>query len=231
MLAERRLQPREVAQRVAEGGRGDFDIVQCDDRIDLYVNCARVLANDLPMQLARRRHIDDKIADDMRLAAEAPSCRKSPPFGVARLDSTARRDVVLRRCQSEFGELALGDVDLAAPAKTPSAADRVQIDAEPARGLQYGFAGRGFAALSGGDEDDAGGGHAADFPVHHPRINELKTRSLRTAKVPRRNEVGSLGVRLGVTIGFECGAVIAEARCPCAKSSLWQLVSFCAPAR
>jgi hypothetical protein len=35
-----------------------------------------------------------------------------------------------------LGEIALGDVDLAAAANAPPAADRIEIDAERARGFQ-----------------------------------------------------------------------------------------------
>ena len=36
-----------------------------------------------------------------------------------------------------LGEFALGDVDLAAPADAAPAADRIEIDAELARGLEH----------------------------------------------------------------------------------------------
>ena len=53
-----------------------------------------------------------------------------------------------------LGELAFRDQHLAAPAQASAAADRVDVDAEAARGLQQRCAHREMASLAGGHEDD-----------------------------------------------------------------------------
>jgi hypothetical protein len=57
-----------------------------------------------------------------------------------------------------LGELALRDIDLAAPANAASAADGIEIDAERARDLKQTRAFRELAPLAGGCENDAMGG-------------------------------------------------------------------------
>ena len=46
-----------------------------------------------------------------------------------------------------LGEIALGDIDLAAPANASPAADRIEIDTERARGFQEAYAVAELAAL------------------------------------------------------------------------------------
>ena len=54
-----------------------------------------------------------------------------------------------------FGEGAFSDIDLTAPANAPPAADRIEIDAERARGGQQARPIGELTALSGRREDDA----------------------------------------------------------------------------
>ena len=54
-----------------------------------------------------------------------------------------------------LGEIALGDIHLAAAAYAPSAADRIEIDAKLARDGEQARSVGEFAALAGGREDDA----------------------------------------------------------------------------
>ena len=56
-----------------------------------------------------------------------------------------------------LGEVAFGDIDLAAAADAAPAADRIEIDAERARGGEQARPVGEFAALSGRGEDDAMG--------------------------------------------------------------------------
>ncbi len=63
------------------------------------------------------------------------------------------------RMNGVLGEIALGDFDLAAAADAAPAADRIEIDAERARGLEQAYAFGELAALAGGGEDDAMGDH------------------------------------------------------------------------
>ena len=53
-----------------------------------------------------------------------------------------------------LGELALGDLDLAAPADAASAADRIEIGAELSRRVEERRAVGEVPALAGGGEDD-----------------------------------------------------------------------------
>jgi hypothetical protein len=56
-----------------------------------------------------------------------------------------------------LGEIALGDIDLAAAAKAPPAADRVEIDPELARGGEQARPLGELAPLAGRREDDTMG--------------------------------------------------------------------------
>ena len=116
---------------------GDLDVIEADDRIDLDGMRLGALAHDLPVDLAFGRHVDDKIAAHPRLAAEPPAGRKGPALrGIARLDRSRWCHMIGARMNGVFGEIALCDVDLTAPANASTATDRVEIDAERARGFQ-----------------------------------------------------------------------------------------------
>ncbi len=150
------LQAPEIARGVVHVGLADLDIVKAHDRIDLDRMRLGALAHDLAMDLAFRGHVDDEIAADPRLTAEAASLAQGPALvGVALLDLVPRRDMVARRGDRVFGELALGDVDLAASANAAPAANRIEIDAEPARRVEDARAFREAAALARRREDDA----------------------------------------------------------------------------
>jgi hypothetical protein len=56
-----------------------------------------------------------------------------------------------------LGEIALRDIDLTAAANASPAADRIEIDAKPARGGEQAQAFGELATLTGGREDDAMG--------------------------------------------------------------------------
>ena len=102
------------------------------------------LAHHLAVHLAVRRHVDDEVALDLRLAAEPAAVgQRAALAGVALLDRVPGRDVVGARVDAVLGERALADVDLAAPADAAPAADAIDIDAELARGLQHAACPRG----------------------------------------------------------------------------------------
>ena len=61
---ERIVQPGEVARRRGELGRGHLDVVEPDDRVDLEVADVDALAHDLAMDLALRRHVDQRVAEE-----------------------------------------------------------------------------------------------------------------------------------------------------------------------
>ena len=56
-------------------GSAHFDVMQPDHRIDFDRVRLGALAHDLAMNLALRRHVDDEVAADPRLAAEPPARR------------------------------------------------------------------------------------------------------------------------------------------------------------
>ena len=139
---------------------GDLDVTEADDRIDLDRMRLRPLADDLPMNLTFGRHVDDEIAANSGLASKPSAGGERSAFrGVAGLDRSRWRHMIGARMNGVLGEIALGDFDLAAAADAAPAADRIEIDAERARGFEQAYAFGEFAALAGGGEDDAMGAH------------------------------------------------------------------------
>ena len=138
-------------------GSRDLDIMEADDRIDLDRMLLGALAHNLAMDLALGRHVDDEIAADPRLAAEPPAAAQAGrAFRRSALDLAPWGCMIgARGIDGMLGEIALGDIDLAAPAYAASAADRIEIDAKRARGGEQARAVGEFAAFAGGREDDA----------------------------------------------------------------------------
>ena len=89
------------------------------------------------------------------------------------------------RMNRVLGEIALGDIDLAASANAPSAADRIEIDAERARGLKQACAVGEFAPLAGGREDDAMGQAINRCNIIQSRIAPISESCPRRAGVQR----------------------------------------------
>jgi hypothetical protein len=59
---------------------GDFDIIEADDWVDLDRMRLRALADDLPVDLAFGRHVDDQIATDPGLTSKSPAGWKRSPL-------------------------------------------------------------------------------------------------------------------------------------------------------
>ena len=78
--AQRLLQPLEVAALAVHVGLLDLDIVQADDRIELDRAHLGALAHDLLVHLAVGRHVDDDVAQELRLAGQ-PAARRPGPCG------------------------------------------------------------------------------------------------------------------------------------------------------
>ena len=81
---QRPLEALEVAARLVHVGLGDLDVVQPGRGIELDRAGLGALADDLLVDLALRRHVDDDVALELRLAAEpAPGgearCGRSAP--------------------------------------------------------------------------------------------------------------------------------------------------------
>ena len=137
LLAQSLLQTPEIARRLVHVRLGDLDVIEADDRIDLDRMRLGALAHDLPVNLTFGRDVDDKIAAHPGLAAEPPAGRKGPALrGVASLDLSRWRHMIGARMNGVLGEIALRDVDLTAPTNAAPATDRIEIDAERARGFQ-----------------------------------------------------------------------------------------------
>ena len=156
MLAERQLHAAKIARRLVHVRLGDLDVIEADDRIDLDRMRLGALADNLTMDLAFRRHVDDEIAADPGLAAEpAAGAKRAALFGVAALDLAPWGCMIGARVNRMLGEIALGDIHLAAAAYAPSAADRIEIDAKFARDGEQARPVGEFAPFAGGREDDA----------------------------------------------------------------------------
>ena len=137
LLAQSLLQAPQIARRLVHVRLGDLDIVEADDRIDLDRMGLGALAHDLPVNLTFGRDVDDEIAAHPGLAAEPSAGRKRAALrGVAGLDRSPWRHMIGARMNGVLGEIALRDVDLTAATNTSPATDRVEIDAERARGFQ-----------------------------------------------------------------------------------------------
>src|SRR5579872_7224575 len=131
-------------------GLAHLDIVQAYDWVDLDWMGFGALAHDLAVHLRIRRHIDDEIAADFRLTAKTAAIRQRPPFvHITLFDRIPRRHMIDGRGHAVFGEMAARDFNLTASANAAAAADRIEIDAEPARRLQHAGAFREPLALTG----------------------------------------------------------------------------------
>ena len=76
----------QVTRRDPQLGARDLDVVEPHDRVDLDGMCVRFLADDLAVELALGRHIDDDVTCDTRGAAETSPAREAAVGGVALLD-------------------------------------------------------------------------------------------------------------------------------------------------
>src|SRR5579872_6896680 len=155
LALQSRLQPAQIARRIMHIGLAHLDIVEAHDRIDLDRLRFGALAHDLALNLRIRRHVDDEIAADFRLAAEAAAVlERSALLDIALLDAVPGRDVIGRRDDAVLGEMARRDLDLAAAANAAAAADRIEIDAEAAGRFEHARAFRQALALARRREDN-----------------------------------------------------------------------------
>ncbi len=134
------LEAPEVAGRGGELRLSHLDVVKADDRVDVEVADVEVLANDLAVDLALRRDIDDDVASETGDAREATGRLEAATVAVLHLGAGERRQVFGARLDPVLGEAAHALLDLAAAADPAPPADRVDVDAEPARRVQDGRA-------------------------------------------------------------------------------------------
>ncbi len=157
LLGERFLQPLQVAGRRVHVGRLDLDVVQPHHRIELDRADLGALPDHLLVHLAVGRHVDDHVAEQLRLTGQAAVRRHLlAARAVALLGRARRRDVRGARADAVLGELALGQGDLATAAQRPAAAHRIDVDPELARRLEQGRAAREPPAAPGRRENDEG---------------------------------------------------------------------------
>ena len=153
-LLERVHQAPQVAGWILHVRLLHFDVVQADDRIQLDLARIGILAHDLAMDLAAGRNVHDHVALHERRAGKTVTGRQPPPARVALLDFADGGNARCTGAHAVLGEFALGDHDLAASADSAPAADRIDVDAERARGLQEWSADRESPAPAGRHEDD-----------------------------------------------------------------------------
>ena len=94
------------------------------------VEVAKVLADDLAVHLARRRHVDDDVGADRRGAAEAVPGGERAVAAIVPLERRPPVELVAGGRDLPLGERADRRDDLAAPADAPPATHAVEVDAE-----------------------------------------------------------------------------------------------------
>ena len=82
----------EVAGRGRQLGRRDLDVVEADDRIDLERADIGALAHDLAMDLALGRDVDDRVAEELRRAAQPAVVGEAARGAVLLLDGAPDGD-------------------------------------------------------------------------------------------------------------------------------------------
>ena len=104
----------------------------------IHINSAgfRSLAHDLFMDLAIRRHVDDDITSQKRMATQPPARLQALASIVKVLRISLRRQAVGARRNRVLSEISFADDDLATSANTTAAANGVNVDTERARASQ-----------------------------------------------------------------------------------------------
>ena len=156
LLLQGLLQPLQIAGRVVHVGFFDLDIMQADDGIDFDIAHFRALADDLFVNLAVRRDVDDQIAVDEAGTTETPVVLHPALLLVPVFDLAEFGNVFRLALDLELGEIADARHDLAAAADAAPAADGIEVDAQLTCGLENRRSNREIAAFPGGGEDDMG---------------------------------------------------------------------------
>ena len=90
LALERHLEPVEVAGRRRELGRLDLDVMEPDDRVEVEVADVEALPDDLAVDLALGRDVDDDVAPEVGRAAEPPLVGEALAVAVLGLDRAER---------------------------------------------------------------------------------------------------------------------------------------------
>jgi hypothetical protein len=153
LVAERGLQPFEIARGLVHVGLGHLDVVEPRGRVHDDGAGVHGLADDLLVHLALGRHVDHHVALDRRLAAEAAPLEHAALGLVALLDRVPGVQRAFGDRHAVLGELAVARRHLALGADAAPAADRIEIDAQLPRRREDRRSGRKAPALSGWRED------------------------------------------------------------------------------
>ena len=205
LLGQRRDQALQIARRLVHVGLGDLDVVEPGGRIHDDLARLGAFAHDLLVDLALGGHVDHHVALDPGLAAEPAALDQAAFRIVALLDLVPRAQRVLAHRDAVLGELAEGRGDLAFRADAAPAADRVEIDAEGARGGQDRGAGGKPAPLARRGEDHQGVARG----VGHAALRPLARREARAVTLHEDNR----GRMQGNCRAAACDGVKAAARC------------------
>ncbi len=123
--------------------------MQAHTRVERDVAILRLLAHDLAVHLAFGRHVDDEVALDERLAAEAMILLERPaPFAELLLRLAHGGQVLRTRVNRVLAEIADRADDPAAAAKAAPAAHRIDIHTDTARRVEQRRAVREHAPAS-----------------------------------------------------------------------------------
>ena len=137
LLAQRGQQTFQIAGRLVHVRLFDHDVVQAHRRVELDIAQLGALAHDLLVNLAVGRHVDDRIAEQQRLAGQAAARLEAALVVVAGLDLAPLAQVLGAADDAVLGELADALDDLAAAAEAAAAADGIDVDAQAAGRLQH----------------------------------------------------------------------------------------------
>ena len=118
-------------------GLTHLDKTEPDDRVHLDLPIVSGLADKLVVNLAFRRHIDDHIGLQCRLARQSPAGSKPLFVGITGFDSGHTAQAVITRGNPVLGKFAAPHINLAASTQRPPATNRINIDTKRPRRLQH----------------------------------------------------------------------------------------------
>jgi hypothetical protein len=110
--------------------------VEPDDGIDDELANRHALPDDLPVNLALGRDVDEEVTMDLGPTAEASFRSEAAELVVLGLIGAPGREVGARRLDPVLREAALAGDDLTAAAQAAPAADGIEVDAERAGGIE-----------------------------------------------------------------------------------------------
>ena len=127
---------REVAGRRRQLGRLDLDVVEPDHRVHRECPHGEVLADDLAMDLALGRDVDEDVAADGRGAGQPPVGAEALVGSIGRLEVREPRQVIRPGGDAVLRERPDALRHLAAAADPAPAAHRIDVDTEGARRVE-----------------------------------------------------------------------------------------------